>query len=139
MSNLPTLHLPTRFGTFAIKGSELGIRQVRLVDKTGPDSPDLPQPLYDCAQQLQEYFNRKRDTFDLPLDWSDHPDFHQAVWAQLLKIPYGRTTSYSAIAKALGNPKSVRAVGQANRNNAIAIIVPCHRVVAASGELHGYF
>ena len=139
MSNLPTLHLPTRFGTFAIKGSELGIRQVNLVDKAGQDSPDIPQLLYDCAQQLQEYFQRKRKEFDLQLDWSDQPDFHRAVWTQLLKIPYGRTTSYSAIANDLGNPKSVRAVGQANRNNPIAIIVPCHRVVARSGELHGYF
>lgn len=139
MSNLPTLYLPTRFGTFAIKGSELGIRQVQLVDQAGQDTPDLPQLLYDCAQQLQDYCNRKRQVFDLQLDWSGHPDFHRAVWTQLLKIPYGRTTSYSAIANALGNPKSVRAVGQANRNNPIAIIVPCHRVVARSGELHGYF
>lgn len=127
------------FGIFEIEGSELGITRVQLTDlEKCPDDP-IPEELQECVQQLTEYFNRDRETFDLKLDWAGKPDFNQSVWNELLKIPYGHTTSYSSIAESLHNPKSVRAVGQANRNNPIAIIVPCHRVIAKSGELQGYF
>ncbi len=127
------------FGIFEIEGSERGITKVKLIDlEKCPDEP-IPDVLKDCVHQLTEYFNRERDHFDLKFDWDGKPDFHQAVWNELLKIPYGRTTSYSSIAELLNNPKSVRAVGQANKNNPIAIIVPCHRVIAKSGELQGYF
>jgi methylated-DNA-[protein]-cysteine S-methyltransferase len=73
------------------------------------------------------------------LDWDGAAYFNRADWGELVKIPNGRTTSYSAIAEKIGNPTAVRAVGLANRNNPIAIIVPCHRVIAKSGDLHGYF
>ena len=100
---------------------------------------EIPEELAEAALQLDEYFNRKRTEFDLPLDLSSGTAFNQSVWEELLKIPYGRTTSYSAIAKKLDNPDAVRAVGMANKYNPIAIIVPCHRVIAKSGELQGYF
>ncbi len=70
---------------------------------------------------------------------SGAPDFQQQVWAKLIKIPYGKTASYSDIAERIGNPTAVRAVGLANRNNPIAIVVPCHRVIGKAGELRGYF
>ena len=89
--------------------------------------------------QLDEYFKGQRKEFDLSFDWSEATPFYKAVWKELLKIPYGHTTSYLKIAERLGDAKAVRAVGQANRNNPIAIIVPCHRVIASNGELHGYF
>lgn len=75
----------------------------------------------------------------MDLDLSDGTNFNQSVWRELLKIPYGRTSSYSKIAKNIGNPDAVRAVGLANRNNPLAIVVPCHRVIAKNGDLHGYF
>ena len=90
-------------------------------------------------KQLVEYFNRKRTQFDLPLDFSEKSDFMIQVWEALKEIPYGTTTSYSSIAHKIGNPKSVRAVGLANKHNPIAIIVPCHRVIGKSGDLTGYF
>ncbi|RMG86225.1 MAG: methylated-DNA--[protein]-cysteine S-methyltransferase [Bacteroidetes bacterium] len=132
-------YVSSPFGCFEIVGSAKGIRRVQLIET--PTCPDLPVPdcLRDCVEQLQAYFERKRTHFDLKFDWSGAPPFHVAVWRELLKIPYGHTTSYSAIAEQLGDPKSVRAVGQANKNNPIAIIVPCHRVIAKNGDLQGYF
>jgi len=89
------------------------------------------------CKQLDEYFAGKRQTFDLPLAPQGTP-FQQAAWKQLQEIPYGQTISYSQEAKAIGRPKACRAVGSANGKNPIAIIIPCHRVVAANGGLGGY-
>jgi methylated-DNA-[protein]-cysteine S-methyltransferase len=123
---------------------ELCARNGRLVRVRKVDDPASPifakeGLLAETTRQLIDYFNRRRTDFDLPLDLSDGTPFYQSVWQELLKIPYGHTTSYSAIAKTLGQPDAVRAVGMANRNNPIAIIVPCHRVIAKNGDLQGYF
>jgi methylated-DNA-[protein]-cysteine S-methyltransferase len=126
-------------GWLEIKGSDHGISSVKRVDKEGEGSATVPKVLWDCADQLAEYFDGKRQQFELAIDWSGHTEFNQSVWSELLKIPYGCTTSYSAIAETINNPKAVRAVGLANRNNPIAIIVPCHRVIAKDGDLQGYF
>lgn len=87
--------------------------------------------------QLSEYFANTRRTFDLPLA-AGGTAFQQQVWRLLCDIPYGETASYSDIARRLGNPKAVRAVGSANGKNPISIIVPCHRVIGANGTLTGY-
>src|SRR5271165_1066107 len=87
--------------------------------------------------QLQEYFSSKRRNFDLALDLRG-TDFQKRCWRELLRIPYGETRSYAEIARAVGSPKSFRAVGQANHYNPIAIIVPCHRVLASGCYLGGY-
>ncbi len=134
-----TTYYQSPFGIFAITGSEEGIRSVKLCEQPGPTDESVPTVLNVCVRQLEQYFQRQRQEFDLLLDWEGAPAFHQAVWRELLKIPYGHTTSYASIAHRLGNPQSVRAVGQANRHNPIAIIVPCHRVIAKSGDLQGYF
>jgi len=126
-------------GWLEIKGSSRGISSVKKVDKEGQDSTDVPKVLWDCADQLAEYFEGKRENFDLSLDWSGNTEFNQSVWNELIQIPYGRTTNYATIAEKINNPKAVRAVGLANRNNPIAIIVPCHRVIAKNGDLQGYF
>lgn len=136
---MATLYCPTTFGIFEIEGSDLGIQRIRLSESAGENSPQIPDVLYEAMRQLDAYFKRKLENFDLPLDWEGHTDFNQAVWKLLMEIPYGHTSSYSAIADKLGDIKSVRAVGQANRNNPIAIVVPCHRVLAKNGQLHGYF
>ena len=136
---LAVAHIDTSFGWFELKGSELGLQSVRKVDPAMPATDPIPEVLVEAAQQLQEYFRRERTSFDLTLDWGSTPEFNRRVWEELLKIPYGHTTSYSAIAEKLNNPAAVRAVGAANRNNPLAIIVPCHRVIAKDGKLHGYF
>jgi methylated-DNA-[protein]-cysteine S-methyltransferase len=87
--------------------------------------------------QLREYFSGQRRDFDLALDLRG-TDFQKRCWNELLRIPYGETRSYAEIARAVGSPKSFRAVGQANHCNPIVIIVPCHRVLASGCYLGGY-
>ena len=90
-----------------------------------------------CKQQLIEYFSGQRQIFDIPLD-QNGTDFQRSVWAQLLKIPFGKIASYRDVAVAIDNPKAVRAVGAANGRNPIAVIVPCHRVIGSNNSLTGY-
>jgi methylated-DNA-[protein]-cysteine S-methyltransferase len=87
--------------------------------------------------ELEEYFSGKRRRFDFPLDLQG-TDFQLACWRALLAIPYGETRSYASIASAVGKPHAFRAVGMANNRNPIAIVVPCHRVIASDGTLCGY-
>ncbi len=89
------------------------------------------------VEQLEAYFCGALETFSMPLD-PVGSTFQTAVWNALLEIPYGETRSYGAIAKVIGQPRSARAVGLANNQNPIAIVVPCHRVVGANGALTGY-
>jgi methylated-DNA-[protein]-cysteine S-methyltransferase len=94
--------------------------------------------LNEAKQQLQAYFAGKLQQFDLPLDLSAGTAFQQAVWLALLAIPFGKTTSYSALSISIGKPLAVRAVGTAIGRNPIGIIVPCHRVIGLDGSLTGY-
>jgi O-6-methylguanine DNA methyltransferase len=87
--------------------------------------------------QLAEYFAGQRREFELPLDYPGTA-FQRRVWATLLTIPYGETWSYLDVAVRVGDPDATRAVGTANGSNAIAVVIPCHRVINASGELGGY-
>ena len=87
--------------------------------------------------QLQEYFAHERTEFTVPLA-PEGTAFQKSVWNALQKIPYGETRSYGEIAQAIGNPAACRAVGLANHNNPIAIVIPCHRVIGANGALTGY-
>lgn len=87
--------------------------------------------------QLDEYFDRKRDVFDIPLLFVG-TDFQKTVWNELLNIPYGTTESYASLSQRLGNPKAIRAVASANGANAISIFVPCHRVIGSNRKLTGY-
>lgn len=91
-----------------------------------------------CIKELQEYFAGKRKTFDVKLDISQGTEFQQEAWKALLAIPYGETRSYQDQAIAMKNSKAVRAVGGANHNNPISIIIPCHRVIGKNGKLTGY-
>jgi methylated-DNA-[protein]-cysteine S-methyltransferase len=88
-------------------------------------------------QQLTEYFDGRRTTFDIALDLGGNP-FEQRVWQALCEIPYGKTVSYGEIARTIGAPSAARAVGLANGRNPVAVIVPCHRVIGADGSLTGY-
>ena len=102
-----------------------------------PDWIYNEKPLALAREQLAEYFAGERKDFDLPLSLAG-TEFQVAVLEALQKIPYGETTSYGAIAKQIGRPKAVRAVGAANGRNPIPIIVPCHRVIGSTGDLTGF-
>ncbi len=93
--------------------------------------------LKETARQMREYLRGERKEFDLPLA-PQGTRFQLAVWHALLQIPYGETRSYKDIAYAIGNPKAVRAVGNANHHNPISFIIPCHRVIGADGSMVGY-
>ena len=129
-----TMNTPA--GTLLIQASTQGITQVDFIET---DQAELhPNELtIRCKKQLQEYFEGKRTSFDLPLD-QQGTTFQKSVWHELTKIPFGQAVSYRDIADLLNNRKAVRAVGAANGRNPIAIIVPCHRVIGADRTLTGY-
>jgi len=93
--------------------------------------------LVETARQLAQYFAGRRQTFDLALDFAGTA-FQRKVWHALLTIPFGETRTYAQIARQIGRPKAVRAVGAANGRNPISIVAPCHRVIGSSGELTGF-
>lgn len=107
------------------------VRQAELVEQL--DHPIL----LDAQQQLNEYFQGQRQSFELPLDF-EGTEFQKKVWQALLNIPFGETRSYRQIAEQVGSPKAVRAVGAANGQNPISIIAPCHRVIGSGGKLVGF-
>jgi methylated-DNA-[protein]-cysteine S-methyltransferase len=99
---------------------------------------DAANPLLaEVARQLRAYFAGQLRHFELPLDLAG-TEFQRRVWLELTRIPYGETRTYQEMARAIGTPKAVRAVGAANGANPVAIVVPCHRVIGASGKLVGY-
>ena len=98
---------------------------------------DDAEPFAETARQLDEYFAGSRQVFDLPLA-PQGTDFQRRVWNQLRRIPFGITLSYGQIAERLGDPNASRAVGLANGNNPLSIVVPCHRVIGADGSLTGF-
>lgn len=105
--------------------------------KVDPQAENNSRKLAEVQRQVNEYALGKRRDFDFELA-ADGPEFDKKVWKALLTIPYGTTTSYGAIARKVGSPNAARAVGAANGNNPIALIVPCHRVIGANGTLTGY-
>ncbi|MCA3358431.1 MAG: methylated-DNA--[protein]-cysteine S-methyltransferase [Roseomonas sp.] len=129
---MPQLSLLTNLGDLTISEDDGAI--VALDWGRGRDQEETPL-LRRARDQLQDYFDGERLTFDLPL--APHgSDFQKRVWAALCAIPPGETRSYADIARAIGS--APRAVGRANGANPIPIIIPCHRVVAADGSLGGY-
>jgi methylated-DNA-[protein]-cysteine S-methyltransferase len=102
-----------------------------------PDAENNSRKLADVQRQVNEYALGTRRHFELELAM-EGPEFEKTVWAALLEIPFGTTTSYGAIAKRIGNAGAARAVGAANNANPIALVVPCHRVIGADGALVGY-
>ncbi len=126
-------------GGIKIGGIPKGITEISFIQEIPAAERDkeIPAFLDQCLEQLEEYFAKKRTQFTIPLSFKGS-DFQIAVWEQLMTIGYGRTTSYLAIAQALGDRKAVRAVGQACGQNPIPIIAPCHRVIGINGNLTGY-
>jgi len=103
-----------------------------------PQTHDESHPiLIETERQLREYFAGERRCFELPLDFVG-TDFQKKVWNALVAIPFGETRSYSEIARQIGHPQAVRAVGAANGRNPLSIVAPCHRVIGANGKLTGF-
>lgn len=114
------------------------IRHKRKISETHTvTSTKSDKALNTLKVQVNEFFEGSRSIFDIPLDLIG-TDFQCKVWETLLKVPFGKTISYLELAQKLGNPKGVRAVAQANGQNRLPIIVPCHRIIASDGKLTGY-
>lgn len=129
---------PTGLGRVGLPGESRASLEAWVHRWVGPDSlEENPEALSAAVAQLREYFSRIRQAFDLPLDLRGTP-FQQRVWAELLRIPYGQTVSYSELAQRVGRPAAARAVGRAVGANPLPIIVPCHRVIGADHSLVGY-
>jgi len=136
MSNI--FFYDTAIGRMTIEESDECVTYVHFGEVIRPDSTIIETDLLKRAgQQLKEYFEGTRFSFDLPLKM-EGTEFQIKVWNALLQIPFGETRSYKQIAEAVGNPLGSRAVGNANNKNKISIIVPCHRVIGANGKLVGY-
>lgn len=134
--------MDTPVGRLLLAGDDGGLRFVNYVSgesgmKPGAAWQESEITFHEAVRQLTAYFNRELRIFDLPLRLFGTP-FQLAVWNMLRCIPYGETMSYGELARRIGNPAAVRAVGGANHANPIAIIVPCHRVIGAHGNLVGY-
>jgi methylated-DNA-[protein]-cysteine S-methyltransferase len=99
--------------------------------------PPSSAVILECTLQLDQYFSGERKVFSVDTTQSG-TDFQQEVWKELMNIPFGKTISYHELSKRLKNGKAIRAVGAANGNNSIAIVVPCHRVIGSNGDLVGY-
>src|SRR3989339_899654 len=124
-------------GLIEISGTENSISSLYFIDQEF--NPDLKSNPYieKCVEQLDEYFNGKRKIFELNIQ-PEGSIFQKKVWNELLKIPFGETRSYMEITKLLGDLKAIRAVANANGQNKISIIIPCHRVIGSDGSLTGY-
>ncbi len=124
-------------GLIEITATDTTLTGLYFVEAAGDAHALTPPLLHRAVRQLDEYFNGSRQEFDLPLA-PIGTNFQQQVWQQLLTIPYGSAVSYLDVAKAIDNEKAVRAVGAANGQNPISIIIPCHRVIGNDGQLVGY-
>ena len=150
---METVHIAnsdSQIGSFRVASTNAGLAYVELPHPSGrglrgwlercvPGAKCINalEPNKTAIEQILQYLDNARTQFDLELDLRGTP-FQREVWAALLKIPYGESCSYADVARSIGRPKALRAVGSANNANPIALIVPCHRVIAADGTLGGY-
>ena len=139
MDFFPKSHigLETPIGWLKIEGNDDGITAIAYVDEDPREEVPVYPHLENARDQLQEYFAGKRKSFDLELA-PEGTEFQVLVWNALKGIDFGKTASYADVAQAIQNENAVRAVGAANGKNPISIVVPCHRVIGASGQLTGY-
>ena len=144
--NIEIAYYKSPVGVLEIRGTGSSISAVLFVNswkgaKINEDELSFVKPksiiVKNCFKQLDEYFKGKRTEFNIHTAQVG-TEFQQSVWQELEKIPYGRTISYHELSKRIGNVKAIRAVGTANGNNSICIIVPCHRVIGSNGSLIGY-
>ena len=150
MNTICYRRLDSPIGPLLLAASATGLRALYMSrQRHVPDAPEAnwkavaldDRPQYEILEravaQLDEYFAGTRDTFDLPLDL-EGTTFQKSVWTGLCAIGFGETISYGELARRIGHPKAVRAVGLANGRNPVSIVVPCHRVIGADGSMTGY-
>ena len=135
-------YVDTPLGRLLLGWETGGLTRVNFNEGTHPYRPDpswqyAEESGFEAAEQFRDYFRGQRRSFDLPLA-PRGTDFQRSVWQALTAIPYGETVSYGDIARAIGRPKAVRAVGAANGRNPLPVVVPCHRVIGSDGKLTGY-
>ena len=135
-------NLPTPIGQLRLVADAQGLREIwfetgRHQREPAPDWVQSRQALAFAREQLEAYFAGARQAFELPLHPVGTP-FQLAVWRELARIPYGTTVSYGELARRIGQPQAVRAVGAANGRNPLPIVLPCHRVIGANGSLTGF-
>lgn len=136
--------MPSPVGELTLVASDKGLSAIlwenddpKRIKRQALQQDDRHPVLLETEQQLQEYFAGQRQRFTLPLDFIGTP-FQQKVWQALVAIPFGETRTYAEIAREIGHPTAVRAVGAANGKNPISIIAPCHRVIGSNGKLTGF-
>jgi methylated-DNA-[protein]-cysteine S-methyltransferase len=143
MAETFTARLESPIGWLEIQADRRQILSVNFIESPAAvgrcdgEESGRPEVLEACLGQLGEYFRGRRSSFSLPLNL-EGTGFQRRVWTALLRVPYGKTTTYRDLAEAAGNRRATRAVGGANHRNPISIIVPCHRVVGCDGRLTGY-
>jgi methylated-DNA-[protein]-cysteine S-methyltransferase len=132
------LNVATPVGSFGVAGTDDALTAIFLPhERHRASSGPAPRMVARAAKQLAEYFERTRQHFELQLGDVNATDFQRDVWRALVAIPYGEVRSYAQVAESIGRPRASRAVGNANHVNRYPVVIPCHRVVAASG-LGGY-
>ncbi len=135
------MNLKTRLGTFHVEFSGRGLKSLRFWRATlrrGRGADGRSRRSATLQRQLQKYAAGRAVRWTVPVDLSAGTPFQQAVWRALRRIPYGETRSYAWVARQIGRPRAVRAVGAACGANPIPVIIPCHRVVASDGSLGGF-
>jgi methylated-DNA-[protein]-cysteine S-methyltransferase len=136
-------YLETPIGTLLIAGDANSVRRIEFPKNGKPGDPGpgwsrlAGGPIEEASRQLREYFEGRRQGFELPLE-PEGTAFQKQVWRRLQEIPYGHTISYGELARRAGNAKASRAVGAANGANPIPIVIPCHRVIGVNGKLTGF-
>lgn len=130
------INLP--IGSFLLVSSIDHLKSISLIKETDPKKSYHSCPILEkAAEQLQEYFAKQRQNFDIPIDFHGS-EFQEKVWKAVQEIPYGHTKTYQEIAQIIGNEKASRAVGLALNKNPLPFIIPCHRVILKSGISGGY-
>lgn len=143
-------YVETPLGIAEVVGDEKGIQSIKVVeekylsnlekvwiDEAKKHPENTPASLQKCVRQLQEYFSGDRKKFSIELN-PKGTSFQKKVWRELLKIPFGKTSTYLKQAKTMGDPKAIRAIANANGKNPIWVVIPCHRIIGTDGSLTGY-
>lgn len=132
---MSTQFITSPIGTLRITADADVVTGITLVRKKDTSNPDATTER--CAKELEAFFARKKKIFSVRMKASGTP-FQQSVWKAMSAIPYGKTQTYADIARSIGKPKAVRAVGSACGKNALLVMIPCHRVVGSHGRLGGF-
>lgn len=136
-SDMETCIIKSPLGYTKIEGDEKGIASISVLNSKEKETKIIPLSLQDCVQQLQDYFEGNRKSFNLILN-PKGTTFQKQVWNELQNIPFGKSITYLELSKRLGNVKAIRAAASANSKNPIWIVIPCHRVIGSDGNLTGY-